>query len=42
MENLGITKEMVRRAREKNILKDEDIVKPKEAKPKTPPPKSQA
>lgn len=39
VENLRITKEAVWRARENNILKDEDNVKPKEAKPKTPPPK---
>lgn len=37
---MGITKEAAQRAREKNILKDGDIVKPKEAKPKNPPPKS--
>ncbi|XP_059077155.1 uncharacterized protein LOC131876267 [Cryptomeria japonica] len=36
---MGITREVVQRAREKNILKDEDMVKPKEAKPQTPPPK---
>ncbi|XP_057823849.2 uncharacterized protein LOC131036073 [Cryptomeria japonica] len=34
--NMGIVKEVVRRAREKNILKEEDMVKPKKTKPKSP------
>lgn len=39
LEDMGITKEVVRRARERNILKEEDMVKPKKIKPKTPSPK---
>ncbi|XP_057855729.2 uncharacterized protein LOC131065282 [Cryptomeria japonica] len=39
VENMGITKEVVRREREKNILKEEDMVRPKKAKPEASVPK---
>lgn len=39
VEDIGITKEAVRRAKERNILKEEDMVKPKKTKLKNPSPK---
>ncbi|XP_059070495.1 uncharacterized protein LOC131860139 [Cryptomeria japonica] len=38
-EKMGISKEVVQRAREQNILKEEDMVKPKKKKPVSTPPK---